>query len=108
MISAQKNKELAEAMLPSIASSSKDREREQRWRDEGTYLVVCFGMLSYRVVSEHSNEKAANGSLKWWQNHAKEGGLHVLPLSRNVDAHDFQVRTQQSLDELTKAILGSY
>lgn len=107
VLSAQKNKELAAAMLP-LAHPTEEREREEHWREEGTYLVVCFGMLSYRVVSEHANEKSANGSLKWWQDRARKGGMEVLPLSRNVSPHDFQVRTQESLDELTRAILNSY
>lgn len=84
------------------------REAEEEWRREGTFLVVFFGMLSYRVLTEHKDEAAAEETLAWIQKWAKRGGLVIPSFTRDAVPHDFQVRTQQSLDELTKAILSSY
>lgn len=74
------------------------------------FLVVCFGMLSYKILSAHGDEAEAKRELRRWQGLARKGEAEVLPLYRKgrVGPSDFDVRTQSDLDALTSAIIGSY
>lgn len=77
--------------------------------DPEPYVVVCFGILSYKVLGEFADEASAESDLRWWQEQAREpGGVEVLPLSRHCTPDDFQVRQQSDLDALTHAIVSSY
>lgn len=86
-----------------------DADKRRRAMEPEPFLVVCFGMLSYKVLGEYASEKKAKAVLAAWEARAaKPGGVEVLPLSRHCTPGDFQVRQQSDLDELTRAIISSY
>lgn len=75
----------------------------------GKPLVVYFGMMGYKVLSEHETEEEAAVALAEWQAYADDPTPLALPgWTRDAYAHDFDVRTQADLDALTRAILDSY
>lgn len=84
-------------------------DERRRGMDPEPYLVVCFGILTYKVLGEYASEtKAASALAAWEKRAAKPGGVEVLPLSRHCDPGDFQVRQQSDLDQLTHDIVSSY
>lgn len=88
---------------------SDDRRRES---EPELHLVVLMGMLDYYVMGEFEDEAVAERELAWWQEKARSNvgrpGVSILPVSYHVTEHDFQVRTQKSLDDLVDAIQRSY
>jgi hypothetical protein len=89
------------------------REHADAWRalpkEEQPWLIVCFGMLDYWTLSAHTERAVAESELAWWQHKASSpGGLALLPISRHISKHDFQIRQQWDLDDLTAAIHSSY
>lgn len=102
---------------------------EDTWRalpeEEQPHLVVFMGMLSYKVIAVCDTEQEANEVLALCvvctviaslaKNTRKQRisrnlglGMAIPGYTRNAYPHDFQVRTQASLDRLTDAILSSY
>lgn len=85
---------------------------EDEWRalpnEEQPYLVVFFGLLSYKVLAVCDTERDADIMLGYWQDRAKAGNCAVKSYTRDASPHDFQVRQQWDLDALTHAILSSY
>lgn len=97
--------------------SHRRREEEQQWRDEGKYLVTFFGILDLKIVAVCDTEEEATEVCTLWQICATLGslatgnadlGMRVPGFTRHAYPHDFDVRTQDDIDALTKAILGSY
>lgn len=74
----------------------------------GEYKVVFFGILDYKVLSSHRTEAVALRELAKHQARARAGGYAVAGFTRNAVEHDFDVRTQDDLDALVRAIQESY
>ena len=72
------------------------------------YKVVFFGMLGYKVLSEHESQSDAFAELQNHRRLARAGRYAVAGYTRDAHEHDFDVRTQDDLDALTKAIHDSY
>jgi hypothetical protein len=105
----QQNERLANLMLCETWSEKRAREDAHRSMEPGEqpYMVVCFGILSYRVIEVCDTRHHAECSLAVWQEHARRGGLAVPHLTDDVSPHDFQVRQQWDLDALVAAILDT-
>lgn len=98
-------------------SHHRRREEEQQWRDDGKFLVTFFGMLGYEIVAVCDTEEEATEVCTLWQICATLGslakgnadlGMRVPGWTRHAYPWDFDVRTQDDLDSLTRAILESY
>jgi len=72
------------------------------------WIVVCFGMVSYRILSEHATKRRAEDELRMIlaredRMKAAAAGYTSKPLPQ-----DFDVRTPDDMHALNKAILDSY
>lgn len=99
---------------------------------EQPHMLVYMGMLDYKVISVHESEAEAeaaleamsarcdalNQHLEEWlatPSHLRKSYEQERPptmavpgMTRQAHGHDFQVRTQGSLDHLTAAIQSCY
>lgn len=102
-MNAKDNEAFWNALDPVPSDLQYDYKATEEWKVAGKYHVVFMGMLGFRILTVQ-NEKSAEGTLLWIQEHARKGGLVIPGYTRNASEYDFQVRTYQSLEELTAAI----
>lgn len=75
---------------------------------EKPYKVVFFGMLGYKIMAEFALEETARQELEWYKDKCRQQqSFEVKGYTRNASEHDFDVRTQDDLDSLTRAIQDS-
>jgi hypothetical protein len=71
------------------------------------YLVVCFGMLSYRILSEHDTRQEARAECDRIRSSRGRMVAAAKGYTRDPHRHDFDVRTPEDMDALTRAILDT-
>jgi hypothetical protein len=72
------------------------------------YVVVFFGMLSYRILSEHDTKGEAIAELRRIRSEQHRMVAAAAGYTRDPHPHDFDVRTPDDLEALTRAILETY
>lgn len=72
------------------------------------FVVVCFGMLDYRILSEHETEKEAQAELKFILAEEHRMKVAAKGYTRDPLKQDFDVRTPEDLDALVEAIRSTY
>jgi hypothetical protein len=72
------------------------------------YLAICFGMLSYRVLFEHDDEQVARRELAYILAKPERMKEAAKGYTRDPQPGDFDVRTPEDMEALTRAILDTY
>jgi len=72
------------------------------------YKVVFFGIYGYRIMSAHATREEAEAVAERHKELARTSKYAVSGYTREASEHDFDVRTQEDLDNLTRAIHEGY
>jgi transcriptional regulator of met regulon len=85
-----------------VLAPIEDKDVTKKW------LVTCFGMLSYRILSEHDTKREALEELHRITAQRHRMVAAAKGYTRDPLPQDFDVRTLDDLNALTRAILDTY